>query len=138
MALLTLIYTLLLANTGIALVLIDEPVARIMGALILVFPVFSLWLTARELIFGIQVERLAKRIESLGQWPQLNFELRPSGRPTRESADRVFAEQAERVKQQPNSFEAWFALALAYDAAGDRAQARKAMRKSLALASNQT
>lgn len=136
MALLTLVYTVLLANTGVTLVLIDEPVARSMGALILVFPVFSIWLTVRELIFGIQTERLAKRIDLAGHWPQLNFEFRPSGRPTRESADRVFAEQAELVRLQPNNFEAWFALALAYDAAGDRMQARKAMRKSLALASD--
>lgn len=134
MALLTLIYTALLANTGLTLLLIDEPVARLMGALILVFPVFSLWLTIREFMFGVQAERLAKQVEDSGNWPAFDFEFRPSGRPTRESADRVFAGQAKLVEQNPEDYVAWFALGLAYDAAGDRGQARKAIRKALALA----
>jgi Flp pilus assembly protein TadD len=62
-----------------------------------------------------------------------DFELRPSGRPTRESADRVFETYAAAATQQPESVLAWFSLGLAYDAAGDRARARKAMRKALAL-----
>jgi tetratricopeptide (TPR) repeat protein len=134
MALLTLIYTALLANTGLTLLSIDEPVARIMGALILVFPVFSLWLTIREFVFGLQTERLAKQVQVDGNWPSFDFEYRPSGRPTRESADRVFANQARVVEQNPEDYSAWFALGLAYDAAGDRGQARKAIRKALALA----
>ena len=134
MALLTLIYTALLANTGVTLLLVDEPVARVMGALILVFPVFSLWLTIREFMFGLQAERLARQVEQSGNWPAFDFEYRPSGRPTRESADRVFAAQAELVEQNPEDYSAWFALGLAYDAAGDRGQARKAIRRALALA----
>lgn len=133
MALLTLIYTALLANTGITLLLVDEPVARVMGALILVFPVFSLWVTIREFVFGVQVERLAAKIEREGKWPHFAFEYRPSGRPTRESADRVFESFALAAHQNPASANAWFSLSLAYDAAGDRLRARQAMRKALAL-----
>ena len=133
MALLTLIYTALLANTGITLLLVDEPVARVMGALILVFPVFSLWVTIREFVFGVQVERLAANIEREGKWPHFAFEYRPSGRPTRESADRVFESFALAAHQNPASAHAWFSLGLAYDAAGDRRRARQAMRKALAL-----
>lgn len=133
MALLTLIYTALLANTGITLLLVDEPVARVMGALILVFPVFSLWVTIREFVFGVQVERLAAKIEREGKWPHFAFEYRPSGRPTRESADRVFESFALAAHKNPASAIAWFSLSLAYDAAGDRLRARQTMRKALAL-----
>lgn len=133
MALLTLIYTALLANTGITLLLVDEPVARVMGALILVFPIFSLWVTIREFVFGVQVEKLAAKIEREGKWPHFAFEYRPSGRPTRESADRVFESFALAAHQNPASANAWFSLSLAYDAAGDRLRARQAMRKALAL-----
>ena len=101
MALLTLIYTGLLANTGITLLVLDEPVAKFMGALILVFPIFSIWLTIREFVFGVQIERLATKIEREGKWPQFDFEYRPSGRPTRASADRVFESFAHRCAQQP-------------------------------------
>ena len=133
MGVLTLVYVGLLSNTGFTLLGINEPVAKIMGALILVFPIFALWLTIREFIFGIQVERLATRIEETGNWPHFDFELRPSGRPTRESADRVFTSFAKLAEQNPNDSTAWFSLGLAYDAAGDRSRARAAMRKALAL-----
>jgi tetratricopeptide (TPR) repeat protein len=133
MGVLTLVYVGLLANTGITLLGIDEPVAKLMGALILIFPLFALWLTIREFIFGTQVERLASRIEKAGNWPQFDFEYRPSGRPTRDSADRVFESFAKVAQQNENDAIAWFSLGLAYDAAGDRARARKAMRKALAL-----
>jgi hypothetical protein len=135
MGLLTLVYVGLLTNTGVTLIGIDEPVAKIMGVLILVFPVFAVWLTIREFIFGIQVERLAKQIEKAGNWPHFDFDLRPSGRPTRESADRVFVAFAKATEQNPNSATTWFSLGLAYDAAGDRVRARAAMRKALALSS---
>lgn len=133
MGLLTLIYVALLANTGITLLVLDEPVARVMGALILVFPAFAIWVTIREFSFGFKIEKLATKIEREGEWPHFAFELRPSGRPTRESADRVFASFAKNAEESPESALAWFSLGLAYDAAGDRPRARKAMRKALAL-----
>ena len=133
MALLTLIYTALLANTGITLLLVDEAVAKIMGALILVFPIFSLWVTIREFVFGVQVEKLAAKIEREGKWPHFAFEYRPSGRPTRESADRVFTVYAKAAQENPENPITWFSLGLAYDAAADRGRARSAMRKALAL-----
>lgn len=133
MGALTLIYVALLANTGIKLIVIDEPLAKIMGALILIFPIFAIWLTIREFVFGTQVEKLASRIEKSGKWPTFDFDYRPSGRPTRESADRVFSEFAKLAAQNENDASAWFSLGLAYDAAGDRARARRAMRKALAL-----
>ena len=133
MALLTLIYTALLANTGVTLLLLDEPVAKVMGFFILVFPILAIWLIIREFAFGVKIERFATAVESQGKWPHFAFELRPSGRPTRESADRVFASFAKNAEQNPESALAWFSLGLAYDAAGDRPRARKAMRKALAL-----
>jgi tetratricopeptide (TPR) repeat protein len=133
MAALTLIYALVLTNTAITLLSVDEPVANAMGALIFVFPVFAVWMVIREFSFGIRVERYATKIETEGMWPQFAFEFRPSGRPTRDSADRVFESYAKAAKANPESALAWFSLGLAYDAAGDRPRARKAMRKALAL-----
>lgn len=133
MGALTLIYIALLANTGIQLLALDELAAKAMGSLILVFPIFALWLTIREFIFGNQVERLASKIENAGKWPKFEFDYRPSGRPTRESADREFSKFAKLAEQNENDAIAWFSLGLAYDAAGDRTRARRAMRKALAL-----
>jgi Flp pilus assembly protein TadD len=53
----------------------------------------------------------------------------------RASADRVFQEQKAKTEKNPDDWREWFALSLAYDAAGDRSRARKAMREALVKAS---
>lgn len=133
MGVLTLVYVSLLANTGFKLVAMDSGVAKAMGALILVFPVLAIWLTIMEFRFGVQIEKLSKEIESAGNWPALAFEFRPSGRPTKASAALVFEEYAKKVAADEGSYLNWFALGLAYDAAGDRRRARAAMRRALKL-----
>ncbi len=133
MGVLTLVYVSLLANTGFTLLTMDSAVAKLMGSLILVFPVLAIWLTVMEFRFGIQIEKLSKQIESEGNWPALDFEFRPSGRPTKDSAIRVFGDYAKKVAQDEGNYLNWFALGLAYDAAGDRRRARAAMRRSLKL-----
>jgi len=133
MGALTLIYVFLLSNTGITMLGYDSGIAKAMGALILVFPVLAIWLTIAEFRFGIQIERLSKQIEAAGSWPQLDFEFRPSGRPTKESAVRVFGEYAKKVEADEDNYLNWFALGLAYDAAGDRRRARAAMRRALKI-----
>ena len=133
MGVLTLVYVSLLANTGFTLLTMDSAVAKLMGSLILVFPVLAIWLTVMEFRFGIQIEKLSKQIESEGNWPALDFEFRPSGRPTKDSAIRVFGDYAKKVAHDEGNYLNWFALGLAYDAAGDRRRARAAMRRSLKL-----
>ncbi len=133
MAALTLVYALLLTKSAVTLLTVDEPVAKVVGALLLVFPIFAILLIIREFSFGVKVERYATKVETENKWPQFDFELRPSGRPARESADRVFERYAAAARENPESALAWFSLGLAYDAAGDRARARRAMRKALAL-----
>ena len=133
MGLLTLVYVALLANTGFKLVSMDSGVAKAMGALILVFPVVAIWLTVMEFRFGSQMEKLSKQIEIEGNWPELDFEFRPSGRPTKDSAAKVFEQVAKKLAADEGNYLNWFALGLAYDAAGDRRRARGAMRRALKL-----
>lgn len=133
MGVLTLVYVALLANTGITLLAMESLVARSMGALILIFPVIAIWLTAMEFRFGMRIESLSKQIEAEGNWPLFDFEFRPSGRPTKESAIRVFGDYAKKVAADESNYLNWFALGLAYDAAGDRRRARASMRRALKL-----
>ncbi len=133
MGLLTLVYVGLLANTGWKLVLVDSPTAKLMGTLILVFPLVAVWLTVQEFRFGFRIEKLSKQIERDGNWPKMDFELRPSGRPTKASAAVVFEQVSKQVAEDESNYLNWFALGLAYDAAGDRRRARAAMRRALKL-----
>lgn len=133
---LTLMYVAILGQHGVLLLAADNLVAKIFGFLILVLPVFAIFGIIRELRFGLQIEKLGKQLEASGQWPRFNFELRPSGRPTRASADAEFLIYRDRAEQNEDDWKAWFALGLAYDACGDRARARGAMRKAIKLAAN--
>lgn len=128
-------YLAILGGYAVSMIQSPSGVGKIMGALILVFPLLGGWAMIRELIFGLKIERLARRVESEGTWPRFDFELRPSGRATRESADRVFEVYREKAMADEGNWKVWFDLGLAYDAAGDRKRARLAMRKALNLLS---
>lgn len=133
MTALTVMYVVLLGQRGILLLLEPNTIAKLMGAGILAFPVVALWAIARELIFGLKIERIAKRLEGEGRWPELNLELRPSGRATRDSANAEFERVKQLVQSDESNWYSWFTLGLAYDAAGDRRRARLAMRKAIEL-----
>ena len=133
MTALTLTYVFLLADKGFILLQQTNPVAKAMGVLVLFLPVIAIWMIVRELRFGLKVESMAKELEQSGGWPELNYETRPSGRPTKESAFQIFEQVRARAEAAPDDWTNWFKLGLAYDAAGDRPRARRSMRKALSL-----
>jgi hypothetical protein len=127
------VYLLLLGNWGVAMIRGGQLVGIFMGALVLAFPLLGVWAIWRELRFGIKVEAMGKELEAAGEWPVFQLVIRPSGRPTRESADENFKTVAATAAANPESWKAAFALSLAYDACGDRPRARKAMAEAMTL-----
>jgi hypothetical protein len=128
MTLLTLIYVALMAGRAFTLLSETSIIAKLMGAGMLLFPLVALWALWRELKFGFQSERLVKRALEQGLY-ELELDLRPSGRATKESAALAF----EKVKAEfDDSWQHWLLLAEAYDASGDRKRARAAMRTAIA------
>ena len=132
----TFIYLLLMTNQAITLLQLDIPIARVMGLALFGLPAVGVWAIIRELKFGLQVEALSKRVREENLWPLFELELRPSGRPVRASAQKVFAEYAELTEKNPDDWHNWFNLSLAYDAAGDSRRARSAMRNAVRLNSS--
>lgn len=130
---LTLIYVLLLGNSAVAMFSSGHWVGIAMGTLLVVFPVLGIVFIALEVRFGVRIEKLATRLENEGNWPKFDFELRPSGRVVRASADAEFAKYQQAVEADRDNWRKWFALGLVYDAAGDRGRARAAMREALRL-----
>ncbi|GAB3688252.1 hypothetical protein GCM10028814_29620 [Angustibacter aerolatus] len=51
----------------------------------------------------------------------------------RAAADAAFARYRAETEAAPDDWAAWYRLALAYDAAGDRRRARRATRTAIAL-----
>lgn len=132
-AALTLVYVAILGQHGWLLITSGDALQITFGALILVMPIFAIFSIYREFKFGAAIEKMGTQLEKEGQWPAFNFELRPSGRPTRESAQAEFEIYRAKAQAQPDQWRTWFALGLSYDAAGDRSRARSAMREAIRL-----
>jgi tetratricopeptide (TPR) repeat protein len=133
MSALVLMYLVLVADRSFALVGSGEPIGIAIGSLMLFLPAVAFWGIYMELRFGLRIEKLGEELKRQNAWPQFPFELKPSGRPTKESAQEVFEQFRKKVVSDQTNWKAWFALGLAYDAAGDRARARKAMRQAITL-----
>ncbi len=136
MTALVLVYLVLIAERSYALILSQDVIGIALGSLMLFLPAVAFWAIAMELRFGLRIEKLGKVLMEENAWPRFDFEYRPSGRPTKASAEAIFDEYRNNVEADEKNWRAWFALGLAYDAAGDRARARKSMREAIALANN--
>lgn len=132
MAALAVIYVVLLGQKAVLLLLEPSLVAKAMGVALLVLPAIAAWAILTEIRFGIDAERLAR----INSQPLLQFELRPSGKPTKESAAAEFERVKAQVSQDLGNWELWFRLGESYEAAGDRKLARKSIRKAIKLANN--
>jgi tetratricopeptide (TPR) repeat protein len=136
MTALVIVYLVLIAERSYALIVSGEPVGLALGSIMLFLPAVAFWAIAMELRFGLRIEKLGNELKAENAWPRFDFEYRPSGRPTKASAEAVFDDYRKKVEADEKNWKAWFALGLAYDAAGDRARARKSMREAIALANN--
>jgi hypothetical protein len=131
--LVVLAYSVLLGLKGVALLRSGSVLAVLLGAAILVVPLVGLLLVYREVEFGRRCGRLADELAAEGGLPRDDLPRRPSGRVDRKAADGWFETMRSEAQAQPDRWQAWFRLALAYDAAGDRTRARAAARHAIAL-----
>lgn len=111
-------YLLVVGQRGWLLVRDGRPAFVLLGAGVLVLPVVGAWVVAREVRFGFAAERLARAAGPAAAGP--------AGTPD-------FAARRADVEAAPADWRAWFRLAEAYDAAGDRPRARRALRHAIAL-----
>jgi hypothetical protein len=133
MAALLLLYLVLVAQLAVRLIVIDDLVSRLIGSALIVFPIIGLWALIAELVFGVRSQRLVSTLAAAGELPVDTLPSKASGRPLRSAADAEFPKYKAEVEADPESWQAWFRLGLAYDASGDRRRARRAIRTSIAL-----
>jgi hypothetical protein len=126
-------YSVMLGAKGVALLRSGSVVGVLLGLAILAMPLLGVTLLGRELEFGRRCAALADTLAAEGGLPVDDLPRRPSGRVDRAAADAHFARMRAETEAAPDSWRAWFRLALAYDAAGDRTRARAAARHAIAL-----
>lgn len=118
-----------------AILLLGDPdwIAKLLGVSYFVIPFVAGWALISEVLFGARTEQMAKILESEGGLPVDNLPRTPGGRIVRAAADAEFGKYQAEAEAAPGDWRSWFRLSCAYDAAGDRKRARKAMRDAIAL-----
>lgn len=135
MAVLLAIYIALVGWRAVLLLGTGDPVGIAMGVALIVLPLIAAWGLGRELWFGWRAQQLGRLLEADDDLPVESVGVRPSGRVLREDADAVFPRYRADVEAAPEDWRAWYRLALAYDASGDRRRAREAVRRAIRLES---
>jgi hypothetical protein len=126
-------YLVTLGWRGVLLIRDGRAVTVLLGLGLVLLPVLGAWATFRELRFGRATEVLARELDRSGGLPVDELPRRPGGRIDRVAADAAFERCRQEVEAAPEDWPAWFRLACAYDAAGDRRRAREAMRYAVGL-----
>jgi hypothetical protein len=126
-------YAVLIGAKGVAFIASGEPAPVVLGVGVLLIPVIGLGLVWREIAFGRRSAELAAALDAEGGLPVDDLPRRPSGRIERTAADEAFGVRQAEVEAAPDSWQAWYRLALAYDDAGDRSRARSAVRRAIEL-----
>ncbi|WP_460523839.1 tetratricopeptide repeat protein [Humibacter antri] len=133
MAALLLLYVVIVVRYGVILLTSGSGIGIAIAVALFVLAVIAAWALLRELLFGVQTQRLVRILDEEGGLPVEDLPHRASGRPLRDAADEEFPRYKEEVEAEPSSWRAWFRLGLAYDASGDRRRARHAMREAIRL-----
>lgn len=82
----------------------------------------------RELRFGQVTEAMARELDAEGALPVDDLPRTAGGRVDRAAATEAFDRYRDETDRAPADWRSWFRLGCAYDAAGDRARARAALR----------
>ncbi len=129
-------YAVTIGWRGVLLVRDGRTAAVALGLGVLVLPVIAGWAVWKEVRFGLATQRLARILDAEGALPVDDLPRRPSGRVDRAAADAAFESYRADVERGPGDWRAWYRLATAYDAAGDRRRARAAARQAIALSAD--
>jgi tetratricopeptide (TPR) repeat protein len=127
------LYVWQVAGRAAGLIRTGEPAAMAIGAGVLILPLLVVGLVGREFLLAGTVQRMADELAGSGRLPVDDLPRSPGGRIDRSAADEAFGPYRAAVEAEPESWEAWYHLAFAYDASGDRKRAREALRSAARL-----
>lgn len=127
------VYVVAVGGRALTLVRTGEPVAVALGLAVGLVPALVVWLMVREWQLATTVDAMTRRLEREGGLEVDDLPRSPGGRVERAGAAALFDGARRAAEADPTSWPAWFRLAWAYDAAGDRKRARAAMRQASRL-----
>lgn len=127
------LYAWAIVGRGVAMVTSGNALLVAIGLGVLVIPLLVLGLIVREFRLAADVQAMADTLAAEDALPVDDLPRSPGGRIDRAAADAAFGPYREAVQEHPEDWRAWYRLAFAYDASGDRRRAREALRRAAAL-----
>ena len=128
-----LFYFVLLGRLGADLIATGNWAGIALGVALFLLPLVGAWAVVRELMFGVATERLGRELAERGALPVDELSRTASGRVDRAAGAAMFQRCRAEVEADPADAGAWYRLAIAYDAAGDRRRGRAAARHAVRL-----
>ena len=128
-----LVYLVLIGVRGIELILAGGARNLVFGIGVLLIPILAGGLIVRELRFGYDTVQLGRTLAAEDGIPLDTVERDEFGRIDAAKADIEWQRRKALVDQAPDDWRARFLLAVAYDNARDRKQARVAARQAIKL-----
>ncbi len=130
---LVLLYFSLMADRAILLMGADDVAARLLGVALLALPVVGVGWAVQGWLLGTAVQRMSSMLADEGRLPIHDGATLPNGRLTEDAAEAVFEVARRGVEDRPDDWRAWYHVAYAYEASGNSAMARKALRHASGL-----
>jgi len=122
------IYAVVVVMRAVQLVQTGKAIGIALGLALLILPLLVIALIAREWVLAVRVQGMADELAAAGRLPVDDLPRSPGGRVDRAVARERFGPAREAAQADPDDWAAWYHLAFAYDAAGDRRRAREALR----------
>lgn len=127
------LYMVVLGSRGVILLGSGKPAGIALGVAVLVIFALGVIAAVWEWRMALCADRMASEAAAAGLLVVDDLPRSPGGRIDRRVADEQFPARRAAVEAGPASWSAWFNLAWAYDAAGDRRRARSALRNAARL-----
>ncbi len=125
-----LLYVVVVGWLAVLFFAAGTPIGIAMGAGLAVLAPLGAWALGRELVFGVQADRLGRVLEAEGGMPDDPVELTPSGRVVRAEAGPL-VETYARAAVADDGWRAQYRLGIVQDAAGQRKDARASIREAI-------
>jgi len=122
------IYAVVVVMRAVQLVQTGKAIGIALGLALLILPLLVIALIAREWVLAVRVQGMADELAAAGRLPVDDLPRSPGGRVDRAAARERFGPARAAAEADPDDWVAWYQLAFAYDAAGDRRRARGALR----------
>lgn len=127
------LYAGVIVVQSVALIGTGKAVGVVLGVAFLVLPLVVLAMLAREWRLAVDTQAMADTLAAEDALPVDDLPHSPGGRVDRAAAREAFDAVRTQTEAEPDDWRSWYRLAFAYDAAGDRGQARASLRTAARL-----